>query len=68
MLKEDLDYIFKKQLNEGTDSLYFMLIDGDHNLIQRHPANKMEELLPMLSAFEYAGAEVMPRFKKNESD
>jgi hypothetical protein len=64
MQKEDLDHIFKKQIDEGTDSLYFMLIDGDRNLIQRHPTNKIEELLPMLSAFEYAGAEVMPRFKK----
>ena len=64
MIKEDLDYIFKKQIDEGTDSLYFMLIEDGCNLIQRHPANKIEELLPMLSAFEYAGAEVMPRFTK----
>lgn len=64
MLLEDLEYIFANQIEEGSDSLYFMLIEDERNLIQRHPANKMAELLPMLSAFEYAGTNIMPRFTK----
>lgn len=61
---KDLEYIFKKQIDEGADSLYFMLIDGDSKLIQRHPANNLEDLLPCLDCYQYAGAEVMPRFIK----
>jgi hypothetical protein len=64
MLLEDLEYSFKKQIDEGTENLYYMLIEDGRKLIQRHPANKIEELLPLLSAFEYAGTEVMPRFTK----
>jgi hypothetical protein len=45
--------------------LYFMLTDGDrHPLIQRHPANDLAGLLPMLDSFQYTGHNVMPRFKK----
>ena len=63
MILEDLEYIFKPQINEGTTSLYFMLIDGDHKLIQRHPASDMASLVPVLDNFQYAGTvERMPRF------
>jgi hypothetical protein len=65
MILEDLKYIFKNQVNEGTDSLYFMLIDGDHKLIQRHPADNIDTLLPMLDSFQYSGTvERLPRFTK----
>ena len=65
MILEDLEYIFKEQLDDGTDNLYYMLIDGERKLIRRHTADKLEELLPLLSAFEYAGTDmIMPRFKK----
>ena len=65
MILEDLEYIFKNQVNEGTDSLYFMLIDGDHKLIQRHPADNIDALLPMLDSFQYSGTvERLPRFTK----
>jgi hypothetical protein len=65
MILEDLEYIFKPQVNEGTDSLYFMLIDGDHKLIQRHPADNIDALLPMLDSFQYSGTvERLPRFTK----
>jgi hypothetical protein len=65
MILEDLEYIFKNQVNEGTDSLYFMLIDGDHKLIQRHPADNIDTLLPMLDSFQYSGTvERLPRFTK----
>jgi hypothetical protein len=65
MILEDLEHIFKPQVNEGTDSLYFMLIDGDHKLIQRHPAGNIDTLLPMLDSFQYSGTvERLPRFSK----
>jgi hypothetical protein len=65
MILEDLEYIFKPQVNEGTDSLYFMLVDGDHKLIQRHPADNIDALLPMLDSFQYSGTvERLPRFTK----
>ena len=65
MTLEDLKYIFDCQIEEGTEKLYFMLIDGDRlPVIERHPANDLEGLLPMLSHFQYANSYVMPRFKK----
>jgi hypothetical protein len=65
MILEDLEHIFKNQVNEGTTSLYYMLIDGDHKLIQRHPANNIDALLPMLDSFQYSGTvERLPRFTK----
>jgi hypothetical protein len=65
MILEDLEYIFKPQVNEGTDSLYFMLVDGDHKLIQRHPADNIDTLLSMLDSFQYSGTvERLPRFTK----
>lgn len=65
MILEDLEHIFKNQINEGTTSLYYMLIDGDHKLIQRHPADNIDALLPMLDSFQYSGTEArMPRFTK----
>jgi hypothetical protein len=65
MILEDLEHIFKPQVNEGTTSLYYMLIDGDHKLIQRHPADNIDALLPMLDSFQYSGTvERLPRFTK----
>jgi hypothetical protein len=65
MILEDLEHIFKNQVNEGTNSLYYMLIDGDHKLIQRHPADNIDALLPMLDSFQYSGTvERLPRFTK----
>jgi hypothetical protein len=63
MILEDLEHIFKPQIDEGTDSLYFMLVVGDYKLIQRHPAVDMPSLLPMLDSFQYAGTQDrIPRF------
>jgi len=65
MTLEDLQYIFEYQIEEGTINLYFMLIDGDRMpVICRHPSDDLVGMLPMLSHFEYAGNETMPRFKK----
>jgi len=63
MILEDLEYIFKPQINEGTTSLYYMLVVGEYKSIQRHPSDDMSSLLPMLDSFQYAGTvERMPRF------
>jgi hypothetical protein len=66
MNTEDLEHIFQNQIAEGTEKLYFMLKDGDcMPMIERHPADDLAGLLPMLSSFEYAGGTAnMPRFIK----
>ena len=65
MILEDLQHIFQPQISEGTDKLYFMLVDGDTRIVERHPAEDMDSLLPMLSSFEYHGTEArVPRFVK----
>jgi hypothetical protein len=64
MTLDDLKYVFRDQLIVEK-KLYFMLVDGDHKVVERHDATKLEELLPMLSCFEYWGdAGNMPRFVK----
>jgi hypothetical protein len=65
MILEDLEYIFKPQLDEGTTKLYFMLIDAEHKVMERHDASDIESLVPMLDSFQYAGTEIrIPRFVK----
>ena len=65
MTIEDLEYIFDHQISEGTEKLYFMLVDGDRlPVVERHPANDLEGLLPVLCHFQYNGNQVMPRFVK----
>ena len=65
MTVEDLVHIFEPQIAEGTTKLYFMLVDGERKFIERHPAHGMNELLPMLDSFQYAGTvQRMPRFVK----
>ena len=65
MILEDLEYIFKPQIEEGTTKLYFMLIDGEHRVIERQDASDMSSLVSMLDNFQYAGTEArMPRFVK----
>jgi hypothetical protein len=69
MIVEDLEHIFKPQSDEGTTNLYFMVFDTpDHAEILRHPAGKLNELLPLLDSFQYAGTITgMPRFTKELS-
>ena len=66
MTIEDLEHIFQNQIEEGTEKLYFMLRDGAAiPSIQRHPAEDLAGLLPMLDSFDYAGSGAgMPRFTK----
>jgi hypothetical protein len=63
---DDLQHIFQKQIEEGSEKLYFMLVDGaDMPVIERHLADDLPGLLPMLDSFHYAGAPAgMPRFTK----
>jgi hypothetical protein len=66
MTLKDLQHIFDRQIEDGTEKLYFMLADGDRlPVVERHPSNDLAGLLPMLSSFEYAGSGAgMPRFQK----
>ena len=66
MTLEDLQHIFDRQIEEGTEKLYFMLVDGDRlPVVERHPAEDLAGLLPMLDCFQYAGSGAgMPRFTK----
>lgn len=67
MTVSDLEFIFGKQINEGTKNLHFMIVDKDRKTVMRHPLEDLEALLPMLDNFIYAGSEVMPRFLTNEA-
>ena len=66
MTLDDLEHIFDHQIEAGTEKLYFMLADGDRlPVVQRHPADDLAGLLPMLDCFQYAGSGAgMPRFRK----
>lgn len=66
MILEDLEYIFKAQVAEGTTNLYFMLIDSDgYKVVERHQLADIESLVPMLSSFQYVGHDGrIPRFQK----
>lgn len=65
MTLKDLEYIFQPQIEQclATDTkMWFILKDGDHNLIGRHYADDLEGLLPMLDSFQYAGNDTNLRF------
>ena len=63
MILKDLQYIFKPQVDEGSTKLYFMLVDGEHKVMERHDASDIESLVPMLDSFQYAGTEArIPKF------
>ena len=70
MKLEDLQHIFKTQIEQIQElgkhvPLYFMLLDGDRALIQRHNHTELESLLPLLDSFQYAGNNGnIPRFAK----
>jgi len=68
MTLDDLKYIFKPQLDscESVNTkLFFALIDGDRVMINRHPADDLTGLLPLLDNFAYNGSEGnIPRFAK----
>jgi hypothetical protein len=63
---DDLEYIFKKQIDEGTTKLYFMVVEGNHKEIMRQELSEMSELLPFLDNFMFNGYNpaTMPIFIK----
>jgi len=65
---KDLQHIFKQQLESITSSqgmLYYMLIDDNHTIIDRHPSNDLENLLTTLDNFHYDSSKNgIPRFVK----
>ena len=64
-MKHDLEYIFKPQIDEGTDKLYFMLIEDNLQLIHHHTADELAGLLLLLDNFQYKGTDGrIPRFVK----
>lgn len=65
MIIEDLQYIFKKQIDNGVANLYYMLTDGDYSMIDRHPSTQLPSLVTMLDDFQYTGSLAdVPRFVK----
>ena len=68
MTINDLQYIFQPQIElcYPTDAkVWYMLQDGDHTVIERHPADDLGGLLLMLDNFRYAGTRNnVPRFVK----
>lgn len=65
MIAADLQYIFKKQVDNGIVNLYYMLTDGEYSMIDRHPSTQLPSLITMLDDFQYAGSRAdMPRFVK----
>jgi hypothetical protein len=63
----DLNHIFKEQININGNSKYahMILIDKNHKVFFKHPIDDLESLLPMLDCFLYDGYDYdMPRFVK----
>ena len=61
---DDLAFIFKPQLDDGEQSLYYMLLDHGRKFVARQPADRINELLPMLAHFTFDGYRPakLPRF------
>lgn len=71
MTLEDLKHIFSPQIeaakaaNIPDINLYYILVEGEFKMVDRHPMNTIEELLPVLSSFQYVdSSNNMPRFIK----
>lgn len=65
MTLDDVKYIFDTQIASGTEKLWFMLVDSDYNLIERHPTKQIDELVTLLDNFMYSGNNGnIPRFSK----
>lgn len=65
MTIDDIRYIFESQIASGEEKLWFMLIDGNYKLVERHPAEKIDDLVFLLDNFIYSGNENnIPRFSK----
>lgn len=66
MKLEDLQYIFKEQLEQQSDvNLFYMIEEKQYKAVLRHPVDDLAGLLPMLDNFvftSYHGR--IPRFAK----
>jgi len=64
---DDLKYIFRNEIEGKDKHVYFMLEDADDdydNTVIQHPAEELEDLVPLLDCFIYEGTDQMPRFRK----
>ena len=65
MLLEDLQHIFKPQIDEGVFNLRFMLIENNLQLVHLHPLNDLCSLVSLLDNFQYVESDILtPRFYK----
>ena len=68
MNNDDLQYIFKKQLDANEKKLYFLLVERGFKLVERFDSTKLDQLLMLLDNFIYDGSVddygIMPRFIK----
>lgn len=61
---DDLEHIFKSQIDEGTTKLYFSVTEDDRTMIGRWPASDLKDLLLTLDNYVFDGHSPgnMPRF------
>ena len=65
MLLEDLQHIFKPQIDQSWEKLRFLLIENNLQLVQLHAVDELAGLVPQLDQFQYRGADPLaPRFYK----
>lgn len=61
---EDLQYIFKAQINEGTPILYFALVDNNRMIPKSCAVTELNQMLLLLDNFVFSQYEPghIPRF------
>jgi len=65
MQLEDLQHIFKHQIDKGTSKLRFMLVENNLQHVHLHNTDDLAGLLPLLDNFQYVESDVLtPRFYK----
>ena len=66
MTLEDLQHIFKEQLEQQSDTnLFCMIEENQYKTVLRHPVNDLTGLLPMLDNFAFTSHHgKIPRFTK----
>jgi hypothetical protein len=65
MLLEDLQHIFKPQIDQSWAKLRFLLIENNLQLVHLHAVDDLAGLVPQLDQFQYREADPLaPRFYK----
>ena len=65
MLLEDLQHIFKPQIDQSWAKLRFLLIENNLQLVHLHAVDDLAGLMPQLDQFQYQeSAPLAPRFVK----